>query len=56
MHLVSTLANHEFLRLESVLDSLVVDVFAYLTYLNDKTVAEDEQRKYIENLNKSVRR
>lgn len=46
MHIVSTLANDTFLRLEEVLSQPVCDVFTYLTYLSEKAEAEDAQYKF----------
>ena len=50
MHIVSTLANDDFLKMETILDSNVGDVFSYLCYLTAKGQAEREQRKFVEKL------
>lgn len=52
MHIVSTMANHQFLELEKVLDCNVMDVYAYLQYLDAKVRAENAQMKYTQELNK----
>lgn len=46
MHIVSTLAGGDFLKMETVLDSNVGDVFSFLCYLTAKTFAEREQRNF----------
>lgn len=53
MHIVSTMANHQFLELERVLDYDVQDVFAYLQYLDAKAVAENAQQKFRNEINKN---
>ena len=52
MHIVSSLANHQFLELERVLDYNVQDVFAYLQYTDEKVKAENAQAKFIQERNK----
>jgi hypothetical protein len=52
MHIVSQMANHEFLNLERVLDYNVMDVFSYLQYINAKANAENIQQKFTMDLNK----
>lgn len=52
MHIVSQLANHEFLNLERVLDYNVMDVFAYLQYQDAKVMAEKQQMKFIQDMNR----
>lgn len=52
MHIVSSLANHQFLDLERVLDYNVQDVFAYLQYTDEKVRAENAQTKFIQERNK----
>ena len=46
MHIISTLSNHNFLQLGKVLDENVVDVYAYLQYINAKVRAENAQMKF----------
>lgn len=55
MHIVSMMANHNFLQMEQVLDSVVVDVLSYLQYMGDKSKAEEAQRKYAEEMSKKRR-
>ena len=50
-HLVSTLADHQFLKLESVLDQNIVDVLSYLSYMNAKANADKAQRDYLDKIN-----
>lgn len=50
MHIVSTLANDDFLKMEAVLNANVGDIFSYLCYLTAKGAAEREQRKFVEKL------
>ena len=50
MHIVSTLAGDDFLKMETVLDANAGDIFSYLCYLTAKTFAEREQRKFVEKL------
>jgi hypothetical protein len=52
MHIVSTLANHQFLELEKVLDYNVFDVYAYLQYTDEKVRAENAQMKFTREMNK----
>ena len=52
MHIVSQLANHEFLRMEDVLSYNVVDVYAYLQYQDAKVRAENAQMKFTQEMNK----
>lgn len=52
MHTVSTLANHEYLKMEKVLDENVMDVFSYLQYIDEKVRAENAQQKFIMEMNK----
>ena len=55
MHIISSLANHEFLQLEKVLDYNVWDVFAYLQYSDAKVRAEQAQMKFSSEMNKKKR-
>ena len=52
MHIVSTLANHEFLRMEDVLNQTVTDVYAYLQYSDARARAENAQTKFTQEMNK----
>lgn len=52
MHVVSTLANHQFLEMEKVIDSNVEDVFSYLHYMRCKGIAEKEQRSFEDKIKK----
>lgn len=52
MHIVSSLANHQFLDLERVLDYNVYDVYAYLQYSDEKARAEKAQMKFIQDKKK----
>lgn len=52
MHIISSLANHEFLRLEEVLDNNVMDVYSYLQYMDAKSNAERAQMRFEQELNK----
>jgi hypothetical protein len=52
MHIVSTMANHEFLRMEEVLDKCVMDCYAYLQYVDAKAKAEKAQLKFTQEMNK----
>ena len=56
MHVVSTLAGHNFLRMETVLEQNVVDVFSYMTYMTAKMNAERAQEKFIEKIENSRHR
>lgn len=40
------MANHEFLKLEKVLDNTVVDVFSFLQYTTDRNKAELAQHRF----------
>lgn len=51
MHIVSTLANHEFLKLDVVLEEKVMDVYAYLQYIDAKAEAERAQMKFHQEMN-----
>ena len=55
MHIVSTLANGEFLRIEDVLNYNVMDVYSYLQYIDAKVSAENAQLKFTQELNKRKR-
>ena len=55
MHIVSTLSNHNFLKLGEVLDQNVMDVYAYLQYTDAKVKAENAQQKYISDMNKHMK-
>ena len=46
MNIVSTLACHDFLKLEVVLGYEVGDVFTYLQYLQAKSNAEIAEHKF----------
>jgi len=46
------MASHNFLQLEKVLDYNVMDVFAYLQYLEAKVSADNAQMKYSQELSK----
>lgn len=52
MHIVSTLANNEFLKMEEVLNQNVMDVYSYLQYIDAKVGAENAQHKFIMEMNK----
>ena len=52
MHIVSQLANHEFLRMEDVLNQTVTDVYAYLQYQDAKAHAENAQMRFVNEMNK----
>ena len=52
MHIVSTLANGEFLRMEEVLNQNVMDVYSYLQYIDAKVGAENAQMKFTQELSK----
>lgn len=52
LHLVSTLAGHEFLQMEKVIESNVEDVFSYLIYMKAKSSAEKAQNKLEDKLRK----
>ena len=56
MHIVSTMANHQFLELEKVLNENVMDVYAYLQYLDAKVRAEDAQHKFLQEMEKNKRK
>lgn len=56
MHVVSTLAGHNFLKMETVLEQNVVDVFSYMTYMAAKMNAEMAQEKFLEQIEQSRRR
>ena len=45
-HIVSTLANDNYLSLEKVLDENVQDCFAYLQYITAKNMAEQAQMEF----------
>lgn len=51
MHIVSQLANHEFLKMEDVLNQTVTDVYAYWQYQDAKAKAENAQMKFMNDLN-----
>lgn len=51
-HIVSTLANNEYLNLERVLSENVQDCFSYLQYVSAKNEAEEAQLKYEEKMMK----
>lgn len=46
MHIVSTLANHEYLKIDRILEEHVMDVYAYLQYIDAKAEAERAQMKF----------
>jgi len=50
MHIVSTLANHNFLKMEEVLNQNIVDVFSYMSYMQAKLIAERAQDKFIQQI------
>lgn len=56
MHIVSTLANHEFLKLDVVLEQNVMDVYAYLQYIDAKAEAERAQMKFHEERREKMRK
>ena len=56
MHVVSTLAGHNFLKMETVLEQNVVDVFSYMIYMTAKMNAERAQEKFIEQIESSRHR
>ena len=51
MHIVSTMANHEFLKIDTVLEEKVIDVYAYLQYIDAKAEAERAQMKFHQEMN-----
>lgn len=51
MHIVSTLANHEYLKIERILEEHVMDVYAYLQYIDAKAEAERAQMKFTQEMN-----
>lgn len=55
MHVISTLANHDFLKMETVLEQNVVDVFSYMTYMAAKMAAEKAQEKFTRQIEESRR-
>ena len=46
MHIVNTVACGDFLKMEQVLDSNAGDIFTFISYLTDKSVAEKQQRDF----------
>jgi hypothetical protein len=56
MHIVSTLANDRFLKLEEVLSQNIGDVLSYLTYLSEKSEAEEAQYNFQKKLNDAKRK
>lgn len=56
MHVVSTLAGHNFLKMPLVLEQNVVDVFSYMTYMQAKSNAEAAQEKFLEQISQSRHR
>lgn len=56
MHIVSTLANDNFLKLEEVLGQNIGDVFSYLTYLSEKAEAEEAQYNFQKKMNDGKKR
>lgn len=56
MHVVSTLANHEFLNLERVLGYPVYDVFSYMQYSDARTRAENANMKFRQDMERRTRR
>ena len=56
MHIVSGLANHNFLDLEKVLGYNVADVYAYLQYSDEKVRAEKAQMKFMQEREKHTRK
>lgn len=56
MHIVSTLANDMFLKLETVLDQNITDVFTYLNYLSEKADAEEAQYNFQKKINDGKKR
>lgn len=56
MHVVSTLAGHNFLKMETVLEQNVVDVFSYMTYMMAKMNAEKAQEQFLERIESSRHR
>lgn len=52
MHIISTIASHNFLDLERVLNYNVMDVYAYLQYLEAKNKAESAQMKFTQEIEK----
>lgn len=49
------MACHNFLQLEKVLNENVMDVYAYLQYLDAKVMAENAQMKFIAEMDKRKR-
>lgn len=56
MHVVSTLAGHNILQMESVLEQNVVDIFSFMTYMMEKQRAEAAQQKFLEQIEQSRHR
>lgn len=55
-HMVSILANNDYLHMEKVLGENVQDCFSYLQYVAAKNDAEEAQLKFEDKLNKSKRK
>lgn len=53
MHIVSTLANHNLLQMERILDMSVEDTFSYLQYIDAKAKAESAQLKFERSMSKA---
>lgn len=53
MHVVSTLACHNLLQMEKILDMSVEDTFSYLQYIDAKAKAERAQMKFDRELAKN---
>lgn len=56
MHIVSTIAGHQYLQIERVLSETVMDVYSYLQYIDAKARAEKAQYKYENEMNKRKRK
>lgn len=52
MHIVSTLACHNLLQMERILDMSVEDTLSYLQYIDAKAKAESAQMKFEQELRK----
>lgn len=49
--MLSTLANDNFLQLESVLNQNVQDVFSYVIYLSERADAQEAQHNFEKKMN-----
>lgn len=51
MHTVSELAGGDYLKMDLILSEPVMDIFAYLQYMDAKVRAENVQQKYVLEMN-----